>query len=127
VIADPIQVALLVADALERCGISYLVAGSLASSITGEPRSTLGVDLLVAMTERQVEPLVMALGDEFYADRDSFPDAQQMKRRERVLVMTSPDRYLYVYTADSAGTGTAARCRINSGGMCWEYFGSKEA
>ena len=41
--ADPLQVALLVADALERCGLRYLLGGSLASSVSGEPRSTLDV------------------------------------------------------------------------------------
>lgn len=130
VVAEPIQVALYVADALESCGISYLVGGSVASSITGEPRSTLDVDLVVDMSVRQVEPFVMALGDEFYADSDSLRrairekksanlihqvtsikvdlffagrtslDTQQMKRRERVLVLSNPDRYLYVYTAE---------------------------
>ena len=130
VVADPIQVALRVADALESCGIAYVVGGSVASSITGEPRSTLDVDLAVAMTEQQVEPFVRELGDEFYAERDSLLrairektsanliheetsikvdlfisgrtplDAQQMERRERVLVMADPKRYLYVYTAE---------------------------
>ena len=129
-IADPIQVALRVADALESCDITYMVGGSVASSIMGEPRSTLDVDLVVAMTERQAEPFVTALGDGFYADCDSLRrairekksanlihqesstkvdlfisgrtplDAQQMERRERVMVMTSPERYLYVYTAE---------------------------
>ncbi len=64
--ADPIQVAVRVAAALESCGITYVVGGSLASSITGEPRSTLDMDIVVAMTARQVEPFVLALGDEFY-------------------------------------------------------------
>ena len=38
--AEPLQVALQVASALERCGVRYLVGGSLASSVSGEPRST---------------------------------------------------------------------------------------
>ena len=130
VVSDPIQVALRVADALESCGITYVVGGSVASSITGEPRSTLDVDLLVAMTDQQVEPFVTALGDEFYWDRDALRqairekksanlihqetstkvdlfiagrtelDAQQLGRRQRVLVMTSPECYLFVYTAE---------------------------
>ena len=42
------------------------VGGSVASSITGEPRATLDVDMAIAMTEQQVEPFLAALGDEFY-------------------------------------------------------------
>jgi hypothetical protein len=39
-IPEPIAVALLVADALEALGLRYTVGGSLASSMSGEPRST---------------------------------------------------------------------------------------
>ena len=129
-VADPIQVALLVADALEACGLRYLVGGSLASSISGEPRSTLDVDLVVAMSEADIEPLLAALGEEFHAEQEAmrrairekssanlihYPtsakvdlfvlggsplDKKQMDRRRRIRVATDPDRYLYVYTPE---------------------------
>jgi len=83
--ADPIQVAVRVAAALESCGITYVVGGSLASSITGEPRSTLDVDLVVAMTARQVEPFVLALGDEFYWDRDALQRAIREKKSANLI------------------------------------------
>jgi hypothetical protein len=129
-ITDPVQVALRVADALETCEVQYLVGGSVASSLTGEPRSTLDVDFVVALGKSKVDPLLAALGDEFYADSDALRrairekssanlihqptstkvdlfiaggtplDGQQMRRRERVRVASDPDRYLYVYTAE---------------------------
>ena len=71
-LADPIQIALRVAEALESCGLRYLVGGSLASSLSGEPRSTLDVDLVVSITEKDVPTFVDKLGDEFYADPDSL-------------------------------------------------------
>ncbi len=37
---EPFQVALSVARALDRCGLRYVVGGSVASSLSGEPRST---------------------------------------------------------------------------------------
>ena len=128
--ADPIQVALTVADALEHCGLRYLVGGSLASSLSGEPRSTLDVDLVVSITEQDVGNFVDRLGDEFYADADalrrairdksstniihyatsmkvdlfvvggSVLDEQQMNRRRRVQVANDPDRHLYFYTPE---------------------------
>jgi hypothetical protein len=64
----PIQVALRVADAFEACGLAYLVGGSLASSMGGEPRTTLDVDMVVAVTDADVDRLLVALGPEFYAD-----------------------------------------------------------
>ena len=40
---------------LEACGLRYLVGGSLASSMSGEPRSTLDVDIVVAMSESDID------------------------------------------------------------------------
>lgn len=129
-VSDPIHIALLVADALEACHVRYLVGGSLASAVSGEPRSTLDVDLVVELNEKDVEPLVAALGDRFHVDADSirravrersstnvihYPtstkvdlfimggspiDAEQMNRRQRVQVSTEPDRWLYVHTPE---------------------------
>ncbi|MGD8397029.1 MAG: nucleotidyl transferase AbiEii/AbiGii toxin family protein [Candidatus Eiseniibacteriota bacterium] len=129
-IADPVQVALLVAAALEDCGIEYVVGGSLASSMSGEPRSTLDVDLVIALQEHQVARLTESLGDAFHVDADSLRravrsrtsanlihyesstkvdlfiaggspvDEQQLQRRQRVLVASDPDRHLFVYTPE---------------------------
>ena len=129
-ILEPFQVALSVADALERCGVSYVVGGSLASSVSGEPRSTLDVDLVVAMTEADVEPFLATLGGSFHADdralrravrqRSSVNlfhratsakvdlfiaggsplDRQAMRRRVRLQVASGPDRFLYVYAPE---------------------------
>ena len=63
----PIHVALRVADALEACGLLYLVGGSVASSIGGEPPTTLDVDMVVAMTEADVDRFIAAVGPEFSA------------------------------------------------------------
>jgi hypothetical protein len=120
----PIQVALGVADALEACKLLYLVGGSVAGSFGGEPRTTLDVDMVVAMGESDVDRFVAALGSEFYADSaalrrairqhssvnlihepsaikmdlfiagGSLLDEQQLGRRRRVQVAENPDRYL---------------------------------
>lgn len=126
----PIQVALQVADALEACGVLYLVGGSVASSIGGEPRTTLDVDMVVAITEADVDRFLAALGSEFYADDGAirraipqhssanlihrpsaikvdlfiaggFPlDEQQIGRRRLVQVSENPNRCLYVHTPE---------------------------
>jgi len=73
--ADPIGVALSVARLLERLGIPYLVGGSLASAVHGEPRSTLDVDMVADLALPHVVPLVTALGDGFYVDADAVREA----------------------------------------------------
>lgn len=126
-VPEPIAVALLVADALDALGIRYTVGGSLASSMSGEPRSTLDVDIVVALTEVEVAPLVAALETEFYASEDALRravrerstanlvhhqtsikvdlfvvgatplDEIQLTRRQRVEVSSDPVRVLYVH------------------------------
>lgn len=125
---DPVAVALSVAQILEACGLRYLVGGSLASSLSGEPRSTLDVDIVVAMTTSDVDKVAEALRGEFDVDKravaraagerssvnifhrasaikvDLFVmggsplDDEQMDRRQRVQVTAG--RYLYVYTPE---------------------------
>ena len=126
---EPLQVALSVARALEQCGLRYVVGGSLASSVSGEPRSTLDVDLVVAIHAADVEPLLAALGDDFRADAEAVHravrrssvnvfhqatstkvdlfvlggsplDEQALERRVRLRVAADPERFLYVYTPE---------------------------
>ena len=65
---DPIAVAIAVSRILDGLDISHTVGGSIASSFAGEPRSTIDIDIVVAMREPQVEPLVSALAADFYVD-----------------------------------------------------------
>lgn len=126
---DLLDVTLTVTAALDQCGIPYTVGGSLASSVSGEPRASLDADVVVQMRPDQIDDLVKLLGDEFYADGDairraidagsstnlvhrptgikvdlfpaaSFLDHQQLMRRQLVKVANDPDRYLYVHSPE---------------------------
>ena len=127
---SPVDVALQVAEALESCGVRYVVGGSLASSISGEPRSTLDVDIVVAMSEADVPRVVAALKQEFEVDdravtravraRSSVNvfhqptaikvdlfiaggtplDDEQLERRQRIQIGDTPEQHLYVYTPE---------------------------
>ena len=129
---EPLQVALAAAHALEECGLRYVVGGSLASSVSGEPRSTLDVDLVVAISAADVDSLVAALGDDFHADAEAVQravrqrssvnvfhratstkvdlfvlggsplDEQALNRRVRLQVASDPDSFLYVYTPEDS-------------------------
>ncbi len=43
---------------LESIGVRYALGGSLASSIVGEPRSTIDIDMAVEMTLSQLDQLI---------------------------------------------------------------------
>ena len=127
---DPLDVALVVARALDVCRVPYVLGGSLASSVSGEPRATLDIDLMVDLELSSIARVVSALGDEFYADTEAFARAvrdrscvnvvhlatatkvdlfvmgatpiewRQMERRRRIQIGTPPRGELYVYTAE---------------------------
>ena len=67
---DPLTVAAEVAAILERLGIPYVIGGSVASSILGEPRSTLDLDIMVDATTGDIRSLVRALAKDFYVDEE---------------------------------------------------------
>jgi hypothetical protein len=70
-IPEPLTVALAVASVFERLDIRYLAAGSLASSIHGEPRSTDDVDFVADVRLPVVDPLIATLGARYYLDADT--------------------------------------------------------
>lgn len=73
--SSPLALALEMADNLDRLGVAYVLGGSLASSLIGEPRATLDIDLAVEMRIGHVDGLVSLLGDDFYASREAAVDA----------------------------------------------------
>jgi hypothetical protein len=130
VTVDPFDVARLVVDACDAGGIPYVIGGSLASSLRGEPRTSLDIDIVVGMTPAHVPPFVAALGRDFYADADgvlhavrerssanlihvptaikidlfivggSPLDERQIARRQHTRVSSDPARHFYVSTAE---------------------------
>lgn len=72
---DPVAIALAVGSLLDSLEVPYLVAGSLASSAHGEPRSTLDVDLVAALTRRTARLLTRALATDYYVDPAAADDA----------------------------------------------------
>lgn len=71
-LSEPVQAAARVGAILESLGLRYSIGGSLASSFSGEPRSTLDVDIVVEMTDADVDRLAPLLKDEFYSDEQAL-------------------------------------------------------
>ena len=61
---------------LDDLGIDYMVTGSHASSLQGEPRSTHDIDLVVALTPSDSDRLVAVFPDsEFYLSPPAMREA----------------------------------------------------
>jgi len=74
-LAEPLEVTLLVIEALEKLNVPYLIGGSLASALHGAARSTLDTDLVADLHPEQVNRLVMMLQNDFYIDDEMIMDA----------------------------------------------------
>lgn len=72
---DVLDVALVVADALDATGTEYFVGGSVASSLHGEPRATNDIDFVVAMLGHCVRAFAEKLGSDFEVDQAMLRDA----------------------------------------------------
>jgi hypothetical protein len=128
--ADPLRVAALVGGVLSDLGVRYSIGGSLASSVSGEPRSTLDIDIVVELEEQHVDSLIARLQDAFYIERAALEravrtqsaaniihigtsvkvdffvtggtpiDTDLLDRRMSVLVGDAPAVRVYVHTAE---------------------------
>ena len=72
---EPIAVASLVADCLNRIGVSYVIGGSFASSVHGEPRSTNHIDIVADLHEVDIDSFIEAIGSECYVSSSAIVQA----------------------------------------------------
>ena len=79
--------------ALESAGVEYMVSGSIASSLQGEPRLTHDIDLVVAIQEPKVGLLVSSFpAPDYYLDADTILDAIKQKRVFNLIDVNSGDK-----------------------------------
>lgn len=60
--------------------IPYMISGSLASSLHGEPRATNDIDVIISPTAAQLENFLQSLGDDYYASPDAAQEALRNRR-----------------------------------------------
>ncbi len=118
----PLDVAFDVIEILDQLEIDYVLGGSLASSTFGEPRATNDVDIAIALTATQLDPLIdefrsrsyyvaersageatsqhssfnvihpSGLKVDLFVTGDGILDSLQIGRRARVELPTDPPR-----------------------------------
>lgn len=84
-LVDPIAVASIVVGALDALGVVSTIGGSIASSIAGEPRSTIDIDIVAALRDEHVEPLAASLEPAFYVDRQGLRRAIRERRTANLI------------------------------------------
>lgn len=77
---EPLAVAMQVARCCDECGVRYVIGGSFASSLHGEPRSTNDVDIVADLDAASAEAFIECLGSSFYADSAAAVEATRLAR-----------------------------------------------
>jgi len=127
---DVLAIALDIAGRLESVHVRYVIGGSLASSVHGEPRATMDVDVVTDLSPEAIARLIGALRPDYYVDEDAARDAvgagdafnavhvragikvdffvagtdaferERLQRRIAVPVGSAPARTLWIDTAE---------------------------
>ncbi|ELS32144.1 MULTISPECIES: hypothetical protein [Pseudanabaena] len=79
-LTDPISLALDIAEIFNSLDIPYLVGGSVASTLMGEPRATEDVDVVIDLTMEKVILLLQSIQPRFYVSEDAVKDAVRFKQ-----------------------------------------------
>jgi hypothetical protein len=118
------------AEALERLAVPYVLGGSVAASLYGEPRTTLDIDIAIRLDAASLDRLLVELGGEFYIPTaaarravetatwfnalrndnglkfdffvlgGSLLDRRQFERRQEIPIFRDPPRSLWGSSAE---------------------------
>lgn len=109
-LVDTISVALDLGRHFDALGVVWLVGGSLASSLLGEPRATADVDLVADLRMQHVAPLCARLAEAYYVDEDVARWAVQTRRTFNVIHFESTMKVdIYCSTSDALSRGQLER------------------
>jgi hypothetical protein len=112
--------------AFETLSVSYSVVGSVASSAHGIARSTLDADVVADLRPEHVDPLVDALIDDYYIDRDAAAAAVRHKSMFNVVHLETMLKVdIYVLTGrpfDRESFGRRAPAALDDAEDAREYM-----
>lgn len=73
---EPFELLRVVVTEFERLGLPYLVTGSIATILYGEPRFTNDIDIVIELSPDKIQPLCRAFpASEFYLSEDAVRQA----------------------------------------------------
>lgn len=128
--AELIKLAIKMGEIFEQISVPYLIGGSVASSILGEPRATLDIDIVADLKFSHIQSLLELMGGEFYIDETMIREAiennssfnvihldsmqkvdifilssqplaqEEMQRRQQLLITESPDKFAWLASAE---------------------------
>lgn len=86
---DALAIVVRLARSCERAGVEYLVGGSIASSIHGEPRATRDIDVAVRLDAERMPRLISELGTDFAIDEQMLEEAIRTRGSANIFFLPS--------------------------------------
>lgn len=74
-LVTPLDLVVRIGAILDDLDLDWVLGGSLASSLVGEPRTTLDIDMAVVLERRNVETLVAAVRADYYVSEPMVLEA----------------------------------------------------
>ena len=73
-------------ESLESAGVEYILVGSVASAAFGEPRLTLDIDVVAALTPARLPRFLACFPEpEYYVSREAATDAVERRRQFNII------------------------------------------
>ncbi|MCI0496010.1 hypothetical protein L0Z72_13480, partial [candidate division KSB1 bacterium] len=80
--------------------IQYMVCGSVASSIYGEPRATNDIDIIITCSLKQLKQFMASFSEDYYADFEMAEDAFRRKSMFNIIDMKTGLKADLIYLKD---------------------------
>ena len=110
---SPVDLLRYVVDVLNAAGIEYMVTGSVASSLQGEPRATHDLDLVVAMQLEDSAALLEAFSPpRFYLDAGAIEEAVRTGGMFNAINVSEGDKVDFWLLTDEPFDGSRFARRV---------------
>lgn len=86
------ELAVRMGSTFEALGIPYVLGGSMASSLVGEPRATADLDVAVRIRPEDLDALLAAVADDFYVSPEHARDALRDHGSFNLIAWRSADK-----------------------------------
>lgn len=106
-----ISVTFLVVEVLEKLGVQYLIGGSFASGVHGEPRFTRDADLLADIKSEHIEPLCDGLTPEFNITKEAIQNALRYRSSFGVIISSLYLRWTFLFRR--IGSLISSNCSVD--------------
>lgn len=98
---DELGVLRMIGERLIVAGVPFMLTGSFALGYYAQPRMTRDLDFVVAIVDRDVDPVVKAFTPDFYIDEDAVRSAVRSQRMFNLMHLESAIKVDFIVRKDS--------------------------